>query len=137
MLSDRTGSGSNPGGSTMRTAWMRRTIAGALVVGAACVPASPAAGAEVRKGDGYEVAFPTRLQDGPVRYTQGRHSVTFRLLGARGRPSLTQKTALVEGAMRDVSVGFIAGHSALKEGLVLKSRGAPDTFRYRVRTSPG
>jgi hypothetical protein len=113
-------------------------VAAAVLAAAAAAASGPAAtAAEIREGASYEAVFPTALERGAVVVRDGEHWVSVALRGARGRPVVDGRTALVEDALPGVSVGWIAGAVTLKEGLILERRRTARRFAFTIRTSRG
>lgn len=116
----------------------RGAIGFAVVLATASAVATPAdASAALRKGDGYQVRFPDRIERGQVTFEQGGHRVGFQLRGARGAMLPTKDGTRVRSALPGVSVGYQLAPRSLKETLVLHRRSSASRFRFVMTVDPG
>ena len=100
--------------------------------------ADPDAGyALENRADRYQVSFPDSLSAKPIEVSRGGDRVSFRLVGAHGRPTAAGARARFEDALPGVTATYTAQPERVKEDLTLASASAPAAYDYAVGLSRG
>jgi len=116
----------------------RRAVTAVVVVVACLLAVAAQAHAQSAPGGRTAVSLPSDLASGAVSFTHDGRSVSFRLLGARGKPTREAQRAVIRNALPGVTLRYTGLPEGLKEELLIARRqAAPRKFSFELKTSEG